>query len=62
MKAHIREFFLELYMTGYQVNGAFPCRNKFSFLLEEDMNSLLAMASDEEIWQALFNMSPFKAP
>lgn len=61
LKSHVWDFFMGIYSMDYKISGVFPCRNMFLVLPVEEMNSLLNVASNEEIHKAVFGMAPLKA-
>lgn len=38
-----------LYCIDYQIRGSFLCRQKFPLILDFEMDTLLTVASDEEV-------------
>lgn len=42
-------------------SGILPCRGKFSCLYQREVDGLKLVVSDEEIYQAMFDMDLLKA-
>lgn len=54
---HVRDFFMGLYKMDYLISGSLASNHSFPTLNGSDMNSMLTIASDEEIRRAIFSMA-----
>lgn len=62
LQMHVRDFFVDLYKMDYLTNGSLNSSHSFPTIDVCDMNSLLAIATDDEIRKVVFSMVPLKAP
>lgn len=62
IKGEVLDFFHILYTNEGMVNGSFPFKNYFPGIASNFMMDLTKSVSVQEVYDALFGMSPLKAP
>ena len=62
MKNHAINFFTKIYSSSRDTLSIFLVCNCFPSIFEEALNMLASNVFKDEIYWALFDMKPFKAP